>query len=933
MQSIVALDIETTGLDPDQDAITEIGAVKFNGNRVVAEWSSLVNPNRPIPPMISRLTGITNQMVCNAPQIHDVIPEFAAFVGNVPVVGHNVQFDLSFLHNQHILNNNPVIDTYELAAVLLPGAARYNLGALGQQLGIIHLGSLHRALDDSKLTYAVFNKLQEIASELPIALIAELVRLSKPIHWGGNFLFQSILKSRSGETISQTQPDWLKNSRLISQMEDSVGKALEPLDPPIPLDSEEIGAILEHGGAFAKHFKQYEKRNQQIDMLHAVTNAISTGQHLMVEAGTGTGKSFAYLIPSAIWAQKNQQRVVISTNTINLQDQLINKDIPDLKAALGLDLKAVVLKGRSNYLCPKRLEALRNRGPENANTMRVLAKIMIWLSQNGSGDRNEINLNGPIEKDIWMKLSSETENCHPEACLSRLGGLCPYYLAKQSAQNAHLIVVNHALLLSDVAMGNRVLPDYKYLIIDEGHHIESATTNALSYRINQSDLTTLFREMGGTSTGVLGRLLVLIKELISPAEFAMADKMTQKITDLAFRLEQDFKSVFQTLNLYLEDQRDGKPVSMYGQQERVIPATRTQPGWTEVEITWDTTQDTLKALLSQLQSLIKAYNEVETQSKDEFFDQVDSITNIIRSLSETKDVLNGLISQPQADYIYWLDLSPRNGQISVNAAPLHIGPLMQKFLWHEKHSVILTSATLTTNGDFDYIRNRLFAEEAEELMVGSPFDYETSVLLYILNDIPEPNIASQYQRAVDQSLINLATHTDGRLLVLFTSYTQLRKSSETLAMPLMKADITLYEQGQGASANALLENFKISDKAVLLGTRSFWEGVDVPGEALSVVAITKLPFDVPSDPIIAARSETFENPFNEYMLPEAILRFRQGFGRLIRSKSDRGVVVVYDRRVLTKAYGKLFLDSLPDCTKKVGSQNDLPKAAASWLNL
>ncbi len=255
MQSIVALDIETTGLDSDQDAITEIGAVKFNGNRVVAEWSSLVNPNRPIPPMISRLTGITNQMVCNAPQIHDVIPEFAAFVGDAPVVGHNVQFDLAFLHNQNILASNPVIDTYELAAVLLPGASRYNLGALGQQLGIIHLGSLHRALDDSKLTYAVYNKLQELANELPVALIAELVRLSKPIHWGAYYLFQSILKTHSGEAIGQSQPDWLKNSRLISQLEDSVGKALDPLDPPIPLDAEELGAILEHGGAFSKHFQ------------------------------------------------------------------------------------------------------------------------------------------------------------------------------------------------------------------------------------------------------------------------------------------------------------------------------------------------------------------------------------------------------------------------------------------------------------------------------------------------------------------------------------------------------------------------------------------------------------------------------------------------------------------------------------------------------
>jgi ATP-dependent DNA helicase DinG len=933
MQSIIALDIETTGLDPNTDAITEIGAVKFNENRIIEEWSSLVNPNRPIPPMITRLTGISNQMVANAPQVQEAVAGLARFAGDSPVLGHNVQFDLAFLRNQNILLNNPVIDTYELASVLLPGASRYNLGALGQQLGIIHLGSLHRALDDAKLTHAIYGKLQEIAEQLPIALLAELVRLSKTVHWGADYLFQSILRTRSAEIIGQTHQDWLHNSRLISQLEDTIGTPLEPVEPPVPLDIEETSAILEHGGAFAKYFKQYEKRSQQLEMLQSVTKAISESQHLLVEAGTGTGKSFAYLIPAALYAHKNQQRVVISTNTINLQDQLINKDIPDLKTALDLDIKAVVLKGRSNYLCPKRLEALRNRGPENVNTMRVLAKIMVWLYQNGSGDRNEINLNGPIESDVWMKLSADTETCRPDVCLSRLDGLCPYYLAKQSAQNAHLIVVNHALLLADVAMNNRVLPDYKYLIIDEGHHIESATTNALSRRINQSDLSTLFRELGGTSTGILGRLLVLVKDLVSPSEFAVADKMTQKITDLAFRLEQEIKSVFQTLNNFLEDQRDGHPVTMYGQQERIVPATRTLPGWTEVEVTWDVTQDTLKAMLTQLQVLVKAYNDIDKQANDEFSDQVDTLTNTIRSLGESKETMDGLVSQPSAEFIYWLELSARNGQISINAAPLHIGPLMQKYLWHEKNSVIITSATLTTNGDFDYIRNRLFAEEADEVMLGSPFDYESSVLLYILNDIPEPNVAAAYQHAVDQSLISLASATNGRMLALFTSYTQLRKSSEALAMPLMKADITLYEQGQGASANSLLENFKISDKAVLLGTRSFWEGVDVPGEALSVVAITKLPFDVPSDPIIAARSETFENPFNEYMLPEAILRFRQGFGRLIRSKMDRGIVVIYDKRILSKAYGKLFLDSLPQCTQKVGSKLDLPKAAERWLNL
>ena len=250
-----------------------------------------------------------------------------------------------------------------------------------------------------------------------------------------------------------------------------------------------------------------------------------------------------------------------------------------------------------------------------------------------------------------------------------------------------------------------------------------------------------------------------------------------------------------------------------------------------------------------------------------------------------------------------------------------------------KTSVILTSATLTANGEFDYLRNRLNADEAADLVVGSPFDYESATLVYIANDIPEPVDANGHQRAVESTLIRLGKATNGRMLVLFTSYAQLKRTSQAIGPALGDAGISVYEQGEGASAATLLDIFRESEKAVLLGTRAFWEGVDVPGEALSVLAIVKLPFDVPSDPIVAARSETFEDPFNEYSLPEAILRFRQGFGRLIRTQSDRGVVAILDRRVLSKKYGRLFLESLPECTVKQGPAAEIPRLAQQWLNL
>jgi DNA polymerase-3 subunit epsilon/ATP-dependent DNA helicase DinG len=295
--------------------------------------------------------------------------------------------------------------------------------------------------------------------------------------------------------------------------------------------------------------------------------------------------------------------------------------------------------------------------------------------------------------------------------------------------------------------------------------------------------------------------------------------------------------------------------------------------------------------------------------------------------------LDGMIFNPISDIIYWFEINPNGKQLSLNAAPLYIGPLMQKYLWNDKSSVILTSATLTAAGEFNYLKGRLNADEADEMAVGSPFDFESSVLLFIANDIPEPSDRAGHQRAIEQGILKLCTSTGGKALVLFTSYDQLKRTSRSISPFLARNGIRIYEQGEGASANTLLENFRTDGHSVLFGTKAFWEGVDVPGEALSVLIIVKLPFDVPSDPIIAARSETFDDPFSEYSLPEAILRFRQGFGRLIRTQSDRGVVAIFDRRIMSKRYGRLFTDSLPICTTKIAALSELPQLAVKWLNM
>jgi ATP-dependent DNA helicase DinG len=932
MESIVALDIETTGLDPQADAVIEIGAVRFNDHRVEGEFSTLINPGRPIPPFITQLTGINDQMTRPAPAIREVLPDLVTFVGDSPVLGHNVRFDLGFLRKYRILGLNEAIDTYEMAAIVLPTASRYNLGALGQQLNIL-MPATHRALDDARVTRGVFLKLLEKIKELPIHILAEIVRYGEKLEWDGYYAFYEAMKARSKEPIAGRM---VRSSQLGPIFQGFETRNMPPLTPNpqiYALDTDEVAALLEHGGVFSHYFPNYEYRPQQVEMLRAVTEALSAGHHLMVEAGTGTGKSMAYLVPAALWALQNNTRVVISTNTINLQEQLINKDIPDLRSALGVDLRAVVVKGRSNYLCPRRLENLRRRMPQSIEELRILSKVLVWLQQTESGDRGELNLNNPAEREAWSRLSSEDEGCSTETCVKRTGGICPFYRVRMSAQSAHLIIVNHALLLADVATGNRVLPEYDYLIIDEAHHMEEAVTNALSFETNQVALERALRELGGPSSGVLGRLLTMLQGLLDPADYASLDFLVQNATDLSFHFDGLSRLFFESLDQFLFEQREGKPLGSYSQQERILPASRTTPAWEDVETCWDEAEKPLKKLVQVIGQLMQAVADLNDVIPEEGEDIFSDLSNVYRRFGELYENVNGMVFKPDPLRIYWVEQSPNGRRLSLHSSPLHIGSLMQKHLWYEKSAIIMTSATLTAANEFDYLRGRLNAEDAYEMAVGSPFDYESSALIYVANDIPEPGDRYGHQRAVEQGVLHLAKATGGRMLVLFTSYDQLKRTSQSIGPLLSRDDIRVYEQGEGASPHTLLEHFRDDERAVLMGTRSFWEGVDVVGEALSVLVLVKLPFDVPSDPIVASRSETFEDPFNQYSLPEAILRFRQGFGRLIRSQSDRGIVAILDKRVLTKRYGKLFLNSLPTCTNRIGSLSELPRTAKQWLNL
>ena len=495
------------------------------------EWSTLIHPGRRIPPFITQLTGITDQMVLQAPSIREVLPDLTRLAGNAPILGHNVRFDLSFLRKHGVLKNNTVLDTYEMAAVLLPNAGRYNLGALAQALGVPYPAT-HRALDDAQATRGVFLRLYEEALAMPLPLLAEIVHLAEGVEWGGYWPFRMALRERSTARLSRlnrcARP--LQRAAVRGAAARRRRAPLQPVEEPQPLDAEEVASILEPGGIFAHHFPHFEYRPQQVEMLRAVTEALSEGRHLLVEAGTGTGKSMAYLIPAALWAIQNNRRVVISTNTINLQDQLINKDIPDLCDALGMDLRAVVLKGRCQLPVPAPAGEPAPARPGNSRRDARAgqgAGLAAGHPHRRPG-RDQPERPGRATR-CGCALSAEDEGCTTENCLKRTGGACPFFRMRQAAQSAHILIVNHALLLADVATGNRVLPEYDYLIVDEAHHLEDATTNALSFHVTHGDIERTLRELGGPNAGVLGWLLTAAQPpVLTPGEYAALNHLVQR---------------------------------------------------------------------------------------------------------------------------------------------------------------------------------------------------------------------------------------------------------------------------------------------------------------------------------------------------------------------------------------------------------------------
>ncbi len=645
--------------------------------------------------------------------------------------------------------------------------------------------------------------------------------------------------------------------------------------------------VLGEDGLVAQAYDGYEMRPQQIEMAQAVQKAFNKPRHLAVEAGTGVGKSFAYLVSAIDQVLRKRGKVIVSTYTISLQEQLINKDIPFLADVIPGDFTACLAKGRTNYLCKRRLDyAIARQKGLFKELINDLMLVAAWVSDTDDGSLSDMpEVPSPA---VWDAVKSEHGNCRGRKCPHFKD--CFYWRARRKLETANIIVANHALLFSDLVLKEvspGILPDYNFVVIDEAHNVEHVAEDHFGINITNYTISYLLNHLYNARTrrGLL-------------AFTTGADKVIALVTKCAEAAKVFFAQI-QAWHEHAKDETSGK----------------CHPNFVDDNIT-----DVLKELRLALGELAKKGKD--ENDKFEFERYIDRCKGIEESIKE-------FLTQPREGSIYWVEVSTgRRRRISLRSAPLNVGPDIKRCLFDKFNSVIMTSATLSCDGadnagGFEFFASRIGLEDFQALQLGSPFDYKRQVTMYIEADLPEPNNKDFADNAMEK-IKKYLLQTGGKAFVLFTSYTMLRKFADGLTDFLAENKMDLLTQGASTDRSTLLEYFKADHSSVLFGTDSFWQGVDVPGQALSNVIIVRLPFAVPNHPLIQGRIEQIrlegESPFFTYQLPMAIIRFKQGFGRLVRNKTDTGIVVVLDSRIVRKNYGKRFLSAMPNCTVEVVTQ-------------
>jgi ATP-dependent DNA helicase DinG len=806
----------------------------------------------------------------------------------------------------HVDGQGAGCDLLELASILVPG---FDPGA--------------QPPDPQGLAADLQTRLEQLDLGL-IDLVAMQLRGANPAV--SHFLAAAVEEKRAEGLLPGAVTDWIEPHERPEQR--TVGASATALE------EDEVAAVLGPDGPLARAMAGYEPRPQQVDVLRRMTRALNESHHLLMEAPTGTGKSLAYLIPAAMWAAQNQERVLIATHTIALQEQLLAKDLPLLERILNRPVRAAVVKGRSHYVCLRKWEEeVQAIGFQTTDQQaEFLARISSWLGQTSTGDRAEV-LRGRSDAAQWEAIASETATCIGPAC-KWFAKHCFAHRVRREAQQADVLVTNHALLCAQLRQGNQGFPAFRRVIVDEAHQLEAVATAAFTSACSLDALQVSLNQLnnnpapGALGDGQLRTLARTIGRPFTPAINGLTFPPDRDLFDLLGDVVVDGRQCLLDVRARLQAMAPSGAAGD-GRAVRLGPAV------------WERRPDLRQALHrlgSRISVLVLGLREVMQELSDRGAEgTAANVRGRLPVLEEALETLRGLLA-PGGDQVGWAEV---DREAVLKVAPLYPGERLKERLFDAYPTVALVSATLSVSGSFEHAARGLglTLAQTETAVVESPFAWKEQAQLLVLDDAPAPRGAADpvYVQRLTEVLGQLVPEVGGQCLVLFTSNAVLKAALDALQPALGARGVTLLGQGIDGTPSQLVERLKAEANVVVFGSGSFWEGVDLPGEALSCLIITRLPFRPPDSPVAAARAEREErlgrNPFDTLSLPEAVIRFRQGFGRLIRTRTDRGVVIVLDGRILpaNSRYADVFLASLPPVTRFRGSMATVLRRTKEWL--
>ncbi|MDQ0218960.1 ATP-dependent helicase DinG [Peribacillus cavernae] len=924
-QRYVVIDLETTGNSPKKgDRIIQFAGTAIENGKIVDEYSTFIYPEQDIPVFIEELTGINNEMVKSAPVFEAVAPKIADFLEDSCFVAHNVLFDLSFLQEELKRCGfegfyGSTIDTVELAKIVKPTSDSYKLNQLARDANLEH-DRPHRADSDAYVTALLFIELKKRLQLLPLITLKQLYKLSFSLKSEISELLDVLISQKL--TRSEVRRLDIETFRgLALKKVNRIDTYRENPSPRFPENHEE------RLKGIRRTKPEMEYREGQLKMMDTVYESFQESRDSMIEAGTGIGKSLGYLFPAAYFAKETHKTVVVSTYTIQLQEQLLQKEVPKLKEMLPFPIHVVLLKGRGNYLSLAKFERALRQKDDNYETALTKMQILVWLTETDTGDRDELNLtSGGLL--FWERLQSD-DHTYP-GLLQPWSGADFYQRARRVAETADIIVTNHAYLMADLLSKDRLIPSEGYMILDEAHHLEQAASKYLGTRFDYVSVKTQLNRLGAYDQ----------KQLLFRLEKMVREKKLEHVRPISV-LEQslnDFMYEFEQL-FYMLAGKAEKHVKNEGPKAMAIKV-KENGEWKQVTILAERLIEHLFLLAEGLAERVSALNQLDLGRNALFF--LNELELLIVHIDELRLTLEEFFVHPSNYAVYWLNYipsAPHHG-LSLSSQPVSAASLIWETFFAAQKSVVMTSATLSVKKSFRFFKRLLGIEnlDIKSEIFPSPFDFAKNMRAFVSSEMPEVNSISLegFTDAASAHLIAIAKAARGRTMILFTSHDMLQRTHHKVKKSGLLEEYTILAQGiTGGSKMKLLRNFQSFDKALLFGTTSLWEGVDIPGERLSCLVIVRLPFSPPDEPVTEAKCSLLEkqgrNPFTEHSLPEAVLRFRQGFGRLIRTDRDKGVLIVLDRRITASRYGKEFISAIPQIQWEEIGLNKMKEKIKDWI--